>query len=175
MTRKVNVDVRAKLAEIRQVVEQARSMPMSASAVVNRGELLAMLEELEDEMNVAFGEAHKIQREREEVVASGHREAEQLIADARNERDHLVSDTEVFKIAQRRADELLAEARADADGLRKETDDYVDHILANFEITLERTIEEVKRGRERLAGRSALDSLTEDEVDRIKLPEHLEG
>ncbi|HLN78291.1 MAG TPA: hypothetical protein VK204_14680 [Nocardioidaceae bacterium] len=150
-------------------------MPMSASAVVNRGELLAMLDELAEEMNVAFEEAHKIKGERDEVVASGRREAEHIIADARNERDRLVSDTEVFRLAQRRADEVLAEARADADGLRKETDDYVDGVLANFEITLERTIEEVKRGRERLAGRSALDSLTEDEVDRIKLPEHLEG
>ena len=65
--------------------------------------------------------------------------------------------------------------KVDANGLRKETDDYVDEKLATFEITLERTIEAVRRGRERLAGRSALDSLTEDEVDRIKLPEHLEG
>ena len=173
--RKVTVDVRAKLAEIRRVVEQARSMPMSASAVVNRAELLGMLDELESEMNRAFEEATEVLRQRDDVIESGRRDAEQLMADARNERERLVSDTEVFRLAQRRADELVAEARADADGLRKETDDYVDGKLATFEITLERTIEEVKRGRERLAGRSALDSLTEDEVDRIKLPEHLEG
>jgi cell division septum initiation protein DivIVA len=169
------VDVRLKLAEIRRAVEQARSMPMSASAVVNRAEMLEMLDELGTEMDHAFSEADRVQRQRDEVIADGHREAERIIADARNERDRLVSDTEVFKIAQRRADELIAEARNDADGLRKETDDYVDGKLANFEITLERTIEAVKRGRERLAGRSALDSLTEDEVDRIKLPDHLEG
>jgi cell division septum initiation protein DivIVA len=169
------VDVRLKLAEIRRVVEQARSMPMSASAVVNRAEMLEMLDELGAAMDQAFSEADRLQRQRDEVIAEGQREAEHIIADARNERDHLVSDTEVFKIAQRRADEILAEARSDAEGLRKETDDYVDGKLANFEISLERTIEAVKRGRERLAGRSALDSLTEDEVDRIKLPEHLEG
>ena len=169
------MDVRLKLAEIRRVVEQARSMPMSASAVVNRAEMLEMLDELGAAMDQAFKEADRVQRQREEVVAEGHREAERIIADARNERDRLVSDTEVFKIAQRRADEMRAEARHDAEGLRKETDDYVDEKLANFEITLERTIEAVKRGRERLAGRSALDSLTEEEVERIKLPEHLEG
>ena len=63
----------------------------------------------------------------------------------------------------------------EADELRKETDDYVDAKLANFEITLERTTEAVKRGRERLAGRSAFDALTSDEVDKIILPEHLEN
>ena len=150
-------------------------MPMSASAVVNRAEMLEMLDDLASEMDHAFSAADRLQRQRDEVIAEGQREAERIIADARNERDHLVSDTEVFRIAQRRADEVVAEARHDADGLRKETDDYVDEKLATFEITLERTIEAVKRGRERLAGRSALDSLTEDEVDRIKLPEHLEG
>lgn len=168
------MDVRVKLAEIRQVIEQARSMPMSASAVVNRAELLEKLHELEAELDVALESARKVERTRDDVVADGRREAEIIVADARNERDRLVSDTEVFRLANARAEELLADARAEADGLRKETDDYVDGKLANFEITLERTMEAVKRGRERLAGRSALDSLTEDEVDRIKLPEHLE-
>ena len=169
------MDVRVKLAEIRRAVEQARSMPMSASAVVNRAEMLEMLDELQAEVDHAFAEADRVLHQRDEVIAEGREEADRIVADARNERDHRVSDTEVFRLAQRRADELLAEARHDAEELRKETDDYVDGKLANFEITLERTIEAVKRGRERLAGRSALDSLTEEEVNRIKLPEHLEG
>jgi cell division septum initiation protein DivIVA len=169
------VDVRVKLAEIRQAVEQARSMPMSASAVVNRAEMLAMLDDLATGLEQAFSEADQLKQKRDEVIDEGRREADRIVAEARNEREHRVSDTEVFRIAQRQADEIVAEARADAEGLRKETDDYVDEKLATFEITLERTIEAVKRGRERLAGRSALHSLTEDEVDQIKLPEHLEG
>ena len=175
LVRKANVDVRAKLAEIRQAVVQARSMPMSASAVVNRGEMLELIDDLEAALEQAFADAEVVTRQRDDIVAAGHTEAAHIVADARNERDQLVSDTEVFRTAQRRADEVLAEARAEADELRKETDDYVDEKLATFEISLERTMEAVKRGRERLAGRSALDSLTDDEVDRIKLPEHLEG
>lgn len=169
------MDVHAKLAEIRQAVEQARSMPMSASAVVNRAQLLGLIDELDEGLGSAFSDAQRVLRDREGVVEEGRREAEQIVADARNERDHLVSDTEVYRLAKREADELLAHAHAEADGLRKETDDYVDAKLANFEITLERTMEAVKRGRERLAGRSALDSLTAEEADKIKLPEHLDG
>ena len=171
---KVNVDVHAKLAEIRQAVEQARSMPMSASAVVNRAELLQLLDELRDGMSSAFGEADRVLSERDAVVEDGRKEAERILEDARNERERIVSDTEVFRVAKRRADDVLEQARTEADELRKETDDYVDGRLATLEISLERTMEEVKRGRERLAGRSALDSLTGDEVDKIKLPEHLE-
>ncbi len=150
-------------------------MPMSASAVVNRGELLALLDELKSEMSEAFDQADTVLRERDQLIAEGTKEAARIVEDARNERDAIVSDTEVFRVAKRRADEVLEQATAESVELRKETDDYVDGKLANFEITLERTMEAVKRGRDRLAGRSALDSLTEDEVDRIKLPEHLEG
>ena len=149
-------------------------MPMSASAVVNRGELLDLVGEIERAVDAALSDAREILADREGVVDEGRKEATRIIADARNERDHLVSDTEVYRVAKRKADEVLAQADADAEALRKETDEYVDAKLANFEITLERTIEAVKRGRERLAGRTDLDSLTEDEADKIKLPEHLE-
>jgi cell division septum initiation protein DivIVA len=168
------VDVHAKLAEIRQVVEGARSMPMSASAVVNRGELLAMLEELREGLDTALSDAHKVLADRDGIVDDGRREADQIVADAREERERITSDTEVFRLAKRRADEVLEQAHAETEGLRHETDDYVDEKLANFEITLERTIEAVRRGRERLAGRTAFSSLTPEEADKIVLPEHLE-
>jgi cell division septum initiation protein DivIVA len=172
---KVTVDVHAKLAEIRRVVEQARSMPMSASAVVNRPELMQLLDELDEGLNAALLDAQGVLGDRDAVVEEGRKVADRLVQDARNEQERIVSDTEVFRVATRRAEELLEHARAESEGLRRETDDYVDGMLANFEITLERTTDEVRRGRERLAGRSALDSLTEDEADKIKLPEHLEG
>jgi cell division septum initiation protein DivIVA len=171
----VNVDVHSKLAEIRQVVEEARSMPMSASAVVNRAELIALLDELKDGLSVAFSDAAEVVANREDVVEDGRKEAEQIVNDAHNERERVVSDTEVFRVAKRQADELVIEAQNEAAELRKETDDYVDSKLANFEITLEKTMEAVKRGRDRLAGRSAFDGLTEHEADKIHLPEHLEG
>ena len=150
-------------------------MPMSASAVVNRAEILAMLSDLEEGLDSALADSDRLLGRRDDVLAEARREAENLLADARHEREGLVSDTEVYRLARRRADELVAAAEADAAGLRAETDEYVDGKLATFEITLERTIEAVRRGRERLAGRSALDSLTEDEADKIRLPEHLDG
>lgn len=150
-------------------------MPMSASAVLNRADLLALLDDLKDGLGVALGEAQNVMAHREAVIEEGRKEADQIVQDAKNERERLVSDTEVFRMAKRQADEVLEQAHTESEGLRKETDEYVDGKLATFEIALDRTMEAVKRGRDRLAGRSALDSLTDDEVDKIKLPEHLEG
>ena len=169
------MDVHAKLAEVRQVVEGAKGMPMSASAMVNRGELLALLDDLREGLDTALSDARKVLADRDGIVEDARSEADQLMAEAREERERILSDTEVFRLAKRKADELLENAHGEADGLRQETDDYVDQKLANFEITLERTIEAVRRGRERLAGRTAFDSLTPEEADKIVLPEHLEG
>jgi len=169
------VDVHEKLAELRRAVEQARSMPMSASAVVNRAEVLALIDEVSGAVDSAFTDLHRVVADKEAVVDEGRQEAERIVRDAHNEREKIISDTDVFRVAKREAEHLLEAARQEADELRKETDDYVDAKLANFEITLERTTEAVKRGRERLAGRTAFDGLTSDEVDKIKLPEHLEN
>lgn len=168
------MDVHAKLAELRQLVEDARSMPMSASAVVNRGELLTLVDELASAIATELSDAERVVAERDAVVAEGREQADQIVAEARGEREHIISDTDIYRVAKREADGILTHARAESEELRKETDEYVDAKLANFEITLERTMEAVKRGRERLAGRTALDSLTDDEVDKIVLPEHLE-
>ena len=168
------MDVHARLAELRQAVEGARSMPMSASAVINRAEVLELVDGLEKALDAALVEARAVLADRDAVVEEGRREADEILAAARSEREAIVSDTEVYRVAKREADALLADAAAEAEALRRETDEYVDAKLANFEITLERTTEAVKRGRERLAGRTELDALTEDEADKIRLPEHLE-
>lgn len=169
------MDVHAKLAEIRRVVEDARSMPMSASAVVNRAELLALIDELGGGLAAAFSDADRVIADRESVVDGGRREARQLLEEARNERETIISDTEVYRVAKREADRLLVQAHTEADELRKETDEYVDSKLANFEITLDKTMDAVRRGRERLAGRTDMHDITDDEVSKIQLPDHLEG
>ncbi|MGH3368594.1 MAG: hypothetical protein ACRDPR_01205, partial [Nocardioidaceae bacterium] len=79
---------------MRQAIEQARSMPMSASVVVNRAELLELLDELQSEVDTALSGSDDVVRERDDVIAEGRREADQIVADARHERDRLVSDTE---------------------------------------------------------------------------------
>ena len=170
----VQVPVTDRLVALRRTVEEARAMPMSASAVVNRTEVLGMLDDLEQAVGEAASECDRVLAQRDGIIGDAETRAAQIIEDARNERDRLLSDTEVYRVATREAETLLNDARAEAEGLRKETDDYVDSRLATFEITLERTIEAVRRGRERLAGRSSLDTWGGDDVDSIRLPAHLE-
>ncbi|WP_327679793.1 DivIVA domain-containing protein [Streptomyces sp. NBC_00467] len=147
------MDVQKKLDEIVEAVGSARSMPMSASCVVNRAELLAMLEEVREALPGSLAQAQELIGGREQLVAQARQEAERIIESAHAERGSLISDTHVARQSQDEADRILSEARREAEEIRAEADDYVDSKLANFEVVLTKTIGSVDRGREKLLGR----------------------
>ncbi|MEU7168209.1 ATP synthase F0 subunit B [Streptomyces morookaense] len=146
------MDVQKKLDEIVTAVAGARSLPMSASCVVNRAELLALLEEMRTALPGSLAQAREVIGDREQLVADAREEAERILDAARAERGTLISDTEVARRSQDEADRILAEARREAEQIRAEADDYVDSKLANFEVVLTKTIGSVDRGREKLLG-----------------------
>ncbi|MFJ9799399.1 cell division initiation protein [Streptomyces sp. NPDC101145] len=147
------MDVQKKLDDIVEAVGNARSMPMSASCVVNRAELLAMLEEVRQALPDSLAQARQLIGGREQMVEEARREAERIIAAAHAERGSLISDSQIARQSQEEADRILAEARREAEEIRAEADDYVDSKLANFEVVLTKTIGSVDRGREKLLGR----------------------
>ena len=158
------MDVQAKLDQLTQLVESARSMPMSASCVVNRGEVLALVDEIRELLPGALREAEWILKDREEVVEEGRKEGEQIVAAARVEATRLVSRTEIMQTATREAERVTAEATENAKTMRLEVEDYVDTKLANFEVVLHKTLTAVERGRDKLRGRHELDQLSEGEL-----------
>ncbi|MFD9462759.1 ATP synthase F0 subunit B [Streptomyces sp. NPDC060027] len=146
------MDVQKKLDEIVATVGGARSMPMSASCVVNRAELLSMLEEVRQALPGSLAQAQELIGGREQMVEQARQEAERIIETAHAERGSLISDTEVARRSQNEADRILAESRKEAEEIRAEADDYVDSKLANFEVVLTKTLGSVGRGREKLLG-----------------------
>ncbi|MGV9451397.1 cell division initiation protein [Streptomyces sp. NPDC003635] len=146
------MDVQKKLDEIVAAVSSARSMPMSASCVVNRAELLSLLDEVRQALPGSLAQAQELIGDREQMVEQARQEAERIVRTAHAERGSLISDTEVARRSQAEADRILAEARKDAEDIRAEADDYVDSKLANFEVVLTKTLGSVGRGREKLLG-----------------------
>ncbi|MGW5637084.1 cell division initiation protein [Streptomyces sp. NPDC003832] len=146
------MDVQKKLDEIVSAVSGARSMPMSASCVVNRAELLSLLDEVRQALPGSLAQAQELIGDREHMVEQARQEAERIIQGAHAERGSLISDTEVARRSRAEADRILSEAQKEAEDVRAEADDYVDSKLANFEVVLTKTLGSVGRGREKLLG-----------------------
>jgi hypothetical protein len=164
------VPVHDKLDEIITSVQNARAMPMSASCIVNRTELLTMLDELRELLPAEFRRAERVLENRDAVVDEGRVEAREILADALAERDRLLADTEVLAEATRRADEVESAARQEAAAMRREVDDYVDAKLAQMEVALHKILGAVQRGREKLQGRHELEELGAFQHDDSPLP-----
>ncbi len=147
------MDVHDKLADLMDLIEQARAMPMSASALVNRHEVLAMLDELRELLPEDLHNADVLLADREAVLAQGQAEADALIAAAHQEHERLVSETVVMASAQTQAQELTEQTETAAARLMAEADDYVDRKLGEFEVVLEKLSQQVYRGRTHLAER----------------------
>ncbi|MFB6959330.1 DivIVA domain-containing protein [Streptomyces sp. NPDC056309] len=163
------MDVQKKLDEIVATVSGARSMPMSASCVVNRADLLALLDEVRQALPGSLAQAQELIGDRDQMVQEARREAERIIEGAHAERGSLVSGTEVARRSQAEADRILGEARQEAEEVRAEADDYVDSKLANFEVVLTKTLGSVGRGREKLLGTGP--GLDEDGYEDEDAPE----
>jgi cell division septum initiation protein DivIVA len=161
--------VQSKLDEITAALEAARAMPLSASCVVNRGEVLGLLGELRALLPSEITQARTVLQDKDDVLAEGRREAARIIAQAREERLRMLSEQEVYVEARAEADRLVWEATTSAEAMRAEVDDYVDAKLANFEIILTKTLESVERGRAKLAGRNELAEIV-DRRDEAALP-----
>lgn len=148
------MDLIEELEKIAEEVRNAKSVPFSASAMINRTELLEAIEAMKESAPEELKQARWLLREREEVMAKTRREADKLLGDARAERDRMVSKTEIVAAAHRAAEKILEEAKAKGRDVRMEAEDYVDAKLANFEVILHKTLGAVAKGRESLRGRA---------------------
>ncbi|MFB3738252.1 MAG: ATPase [Candidatus Velamenicoccus archaeovorus] len=178
------MDLAARLQQLEDMVKEAKSMPLSSSALLNRDEVLELLAEMKASLPEEIKQARWVVKDREELLTKARRDAEKLVEEARAEQLRLASQEEVVKRADREAEAIVAEARERANQMRLEAEDYVDAKLAQFEIALQRigedlattssalhrTLEQVEVGRERLRGLAP----AQQEFAREPSPEGLE-
>jgi cell division septum initiation protein DivIVA len=163
------VDVQERLDELMVLVEDAKAVPLSASCMVNRTQVLDLIEEIRQLLPESVARADELLADREAVVQDGRREADRIVERARTEADRMVSEHEVYLAAVSEAQALRDHARDETERMRQETDDYIDAKLAGFEITLEKTLQTVARGRSRLRAQM-YEELAPDQV-RVSVDE----
>jgi cell division septum initiation protein DivIVA len=145
------------LDEIAGLVTSAKSMPMSASAIINRAEVLELVERARRAMPGEVRAAEGVLSGADDVIAGARHQAAALLDQARGRADELVTKEQVHAEAEARAAALLAESETKAAELMRNADDYCDRKLAQFEIDLGALVAQVQAGRERLASRAASD------------------
>jgi hypothetical protein len=152
------VDLAARLQQMEDMIREAKSMPLSSSALLNREEILELVAQMREALPEEIKQARWVVKDREELLTKARRDSQRIVEEAEQEQLRMATREEVMKRAEAEADRILAEAR--------EAEDYVDAKLAQFEIALQRsgeelaatkaalgrTLEQVEGGRDRLRG-----------------------
>lgn len=160
------MDLAARIQQLEDLVRDAKSMPLSASALINREELLELIGEMKADLPEEIKRARWVVKDREELLAKARRDAEAIVEDARQEQLRMATREAIVQRAEEEAQRIGAEAEEDARRMRLEAEDYVDAKLAQFEAVLQRiteelaatgqqvarTIDQVGAGREKLRG-----------------------
>ena len=148
------------------LIEEARGVPLSASCVVHRGEILEILDGARVALPTDLDQAIEIISARERIIEDARTSAEHLIATAREDVSRMVEQTAIVQAARDEAQRILDDARALADEERAEVESYIDGQLATLEVILNKTMEAVARGRERLEGAGDKDILSQLSEDK---------
>jgi F0F1-type ATP synthase membrane subunit b/b' len=150
-----------KLTTAISMVEEARGVPLSASCVLHRGEILEVLDGARAALPNDLEAARKILASRDSLIEEGRLSAEALIASAREEVSRMIEQTAIVSAAREEAQNILDDAHLEADQEREEVEKYIDSRLATLEVILNKTSDAVARGRERLAGAGDKDVLSQ--------------
>ncbi len=130
----------AVLDEIVELVETAKAMPLSASVLVNRGELLELLATAREIVPTQIVEADSVlrdiervnddaQEQAERIISLAEADAQQIIAQAKAEAQRLVSQDSVTVLAKSNATRIVDEAKSKADRITGGANDYSDSTL----------------------------------------------
>ena len=128
------------LNELTELVTNARAVPMSASAMVNRSEVLDLLatarDQVPDQIVAADGllaDAEDMRAEAQgradDIVERAQHDAEDTVSQAREQAARLVSQDAITIAAKARAQRIVDDAKSHADKLAAGADTYSDNSL----------------------------------------------
>lgn len=152
-----NPRARSTVGELQDIVddliaqlEAAKTMPLSANALVDRELFLDQLHRLRSELPDELRAARWMVREREAFISRTNERAHEIIERAKSESRHLVSDSYVLAEAVEEANVLVRRAEGEARRLRLEAEDEIERQLEYVENLMAELIRKVHGARAEL-------------------------
>ena len=131
-------------------LHEAKSMPLSSSALVDRDMFLSRLEQLRASLPDELRAARWMVREREAFISRTNEKAREIVTKAREEADELVAESSIVAEAVEEANILVRRAEGEARRMRLEAEDHIEKSLQKVESELTGLASEVQRSRQEL-------------------------
>ena len=144
------MDILELLDNIEDVVDKAGGIPLTGRAMIDKDELLDLLQELRLNLPDDLKQAKWIKEERQRILSDAQKEAADIIKTAEEKIVTLIDEHEITKKAIEQANGIIDSAQKNARELRMGAKKYADDILAGLEEKLSTMIDTINTNREEL-------------------------
>ena len=149
-------DVQRLLDMLYSMVDEAKSAAFSSEkCVINRDEVLDLLDEIRGKLPLELKKAQELLRARDEFVASVKKDAEQMLRQAELDAKTIVSESETLQMARQKASEIIRRAEERSKELYHVANTYTEDALRRTEEAIQSALDEVKESRIRFRAASA--------------------
>lgn len=146
------MDILKLLEEIEDIVEAGSSVPFSQKVMVDKLEILDMVNEIRIKLPDEIKQASWIKDERQRILADAQEDADNMLKDANYKLEEIIGENEVVRLAEERATEILEKAKENAKEIRIGSMEYADGLLEDTQENLKNIITLLNDNRKELRG-----------------------
>jgi len=122
------------IEELEEIVENATKVPLSSKCMIDREEVLEIIQQFRLNYPEEIKQAQWVKKERERILNESRQEASNIVEAANQKVVQMVNETEIIKIAKTKADEIVKEAEMQGDRIVEEATSEGDQIMQEADV-----------------------------------------
>lgn len=121
------------LDELEEVVAQGANVPFSGRCILERDELMDLIQELKLKLPDDLKQAKWIKSERQRILQEAQAEADEIIKAANEKGISMINEHEITQQAVEKAHQIIDKANAEAQAIQDSAYNYADDLLETVE------------------------------------------
>lgn len=127
------MDILVLLEKMEDIIEEASKFPLSNKIMIEKEELLDVINEIRLKMPEEINRASWVAKERQRILSEAQSEADELLNKAKSQQTNIVDESEIVKLAQQRADDIVRDAEQKAYEMKTGAYTYSDKMLSELQ------------------------------------------
>lgn len=131
-------------------IDQSLTIPFWGKGIVDKDELMDMLQEIRVKFPEEMKQAKWIKEERQRIIADAQKEAAAIIQGAEDKIVALINEHEITKQAYEQANSIIEKAQSNSHEIRLGANQYADDLLRQVEEELVAVADTIRNNRKEL-------------------------
>ena len=151
------MDIFKLLDELDELVESSTKIPLSGKIMIDKDELMSLIEEMRIAVPEELKQAEWIKEEKQRIISEAQVDADKMLTDLQIHIEIMADNHAIVSEAEKRAEEILNRAQISAREVRSGAREYADDIISNVEESLKdrssrmlNTVEHLEKNRTEL-------------------------